>query len=32
MTKEFINREWTEDIPGDLDEDGFFYTPNGSII
>ena len=29
--KEFIEREWTEDIEGKLDEDGFFVTPNGSF-
>ena len=27
----FIEREWTEDIEGKLDEDGFFITPNGSF-
>lgn len=32
MSNEFIDREWTEDIPGELTEDGFFYTPNGSMI
>ena len=29
--KPFIEREWTEDIEGKLDEDGFFVTPNGSF-
>ena len=29
--KPFIEREWTEDIEGKLDEDGFFITPNGSF-
>ena len=29
--KPFIEREWTEDIEGKIDEDGFFVTPNGSF-
>lgn len=29
-TKTFKERIWTEDIQGELDEFGFFYTPNGS--
>ena len=29
--KKFIEREWTEDIEGKLDDDGFFITPNGSF-
>ena len=29
--KEFIEREYNEDIIGELDEDGFFTTPNGSF-
>ena len=29
--KPFIEREWTEDIEGEYDEDGFFVTPNGSF-
>ncbi len=29
--KKFIEREWTEEIEGKLDEDGFFITPNGSF-
>ena len=27
----FVEREWNEDIKGELDEDGFFVTPNGSF-
>ena len=29
--KKFVEREWTEDIEGHLDDDGFFITPNGSF-
>ena len=29
--KPFIERVWSEDIEGKLDEDGFFITPNGSF-
>ena len=29
--KEFIEREWNEEIEGHLDDDGFFITPNGSF-
>ena len=29
--KEFIEREWNEQIEGHLDDDGFFVTPNGSF-
>ena len=29
--KKFIEREWNESIEGNLDEDGFFVTPNGSF-
>ena len=29
--KSFIEREWTEDIEGHYDDDGFFITPNGSF-
>ena len=29
--KLFIERVWSEDIEGKLDEDGFFITPNGSF-
>ena len=29
--KKFIEREWTEEIEGHLDDDGFFITPNGSF-
>ena len=29
--KEFIEREYNDDIIGELDEDGFFTTPNGSF-
>ena len=29
--KPFVEREWSEDIEGKLDEDGFFITPNGSF-
>ena len=29
--KKFIEREWTEEIEGHLDNDGFFITPNGSF-
>ena len=29
--KNFIEREWNEEIEGELDEDGFFITPNGSF-
>ena len=29
--KPFIEREWSEDIEGKLDSDGFFITPNGSF-
>ena len=29
--KPFIEREWTEDIEGHYDDDGFFITPNGSF-
>ena len=31
MEKKFIEREWNEDIKGELDEEGFFTTPNGSF-
>lgn len=32
MEKEkFIEREWTPEIEGRLDDDGFFITPNGSF-
>jgi hypothetical protein len=27
----FIERQWTEDIKGEYDNDGFFITPNGSF-
>ena len=27
----FVEREWNEEIEGELDEDGFFITPNGSF-
>ena len=27
----FIEKEWTEDTPGEYDNDGFFVTPNGSF-
>ena len=27
----FVEREWNEDIEGEIDEDGFFITPNGSF-
>ena len=30
-SKKFVEREWNEGIEGELDEDGFFYTPNGSF-
>ena len=29
--KPFIERVWSDDIEGKLDEDGFFITPNGSF-
>ena len=29
--KPFVEREWSEDIEGKLDDDGFFITPNGSF-
>ena len=29
--KEFVEREWNDQIKGELDEDGFFTTPNGSF-
>ena len=29
--KKFVEREWTEEIEGHLDKDGFFITPNGSF-
>ena len=29
--KKFVEREWTEEIEGHLDNDGFFITPNGSF-
>ena len=29
--KKFVEREWTEEIEGHLDDDGFFITPNGSF-
>ena len=29
--KKFIEREWTNEIEGHLDDDGFFITPNGSF-
>ena len=29
--KPFIERVWSEEIEGKLDEDGFFITPNGSF-
>ena len=29
--KKFVEREWNESIKGELDEEGFFYTPNGSF-
>ena len=31
MEKKFIEREWDEDIIGELDKHGFFTTPNGSF-
>ena len=31
MEKKFVEREWNENIEGELDEDGFFTTPNGSF-
>ena len=31
MEKKFVEREWTEDTIGEEDENGFFYTPNGSF-
>ena len=31
MEKKFIEREWNEDIDGELDEEGFFVAPNGSF-
>ena len=31
MEKKFIEREWNENIEGELDEEGFFITPNGSF-
>ena len=31
MEQKFIEREWNENIEGELDEDGFFTTPNGSF-
>ena len=27
----FVEREWNEEIEGELDQDGFFTTPNGSF-
>ena len=29
--KKFIEREWTKEIEGHFDNDGFFITPNGSF-
>ena len=29
--KKFVEREWTEEIEGHYDDDGFFITPNGSF-
>ena len=31
MEHKFIEREWNEDIEGELDELDFFTTPNGSF-
>ena len=31
MEKKFVEREWNENIEGELDEHGFFITPNGSF-
>ena len=30
-SSKFVEREYNEDLEGELDEDGFFYTPNGSF-
>ena len=29
--KDFVEREWNEEIKGEYDDDGFFITPNGSF-
>ena len=31
MSNKFVEREWNKEIKGELDEDGFFITPNGSF-
>jgi hypothetical protein len=28
----FVERVWSEDVEGELDEFGFFVTPNGSKL
>ena len=28
--RKFKEREWNDEIEGELDDDGFFTTPNGS--